>query len=174
MTASIATNDVQGLEYVVLGIATCFQRNDEGRLQEVAIAEPVPAAELDCLYNAARPSSYTKLYATTFAEIVREDAPQLPTDVVPTGVFPGQDFVERARAATRSYRAKPNFKHIPLGNTITTSSEPFALNYSPEPKRILNVSYEPSEADNVKQHTHTHTKLWPTLWLGKQWRHYKP
>ena len=85
--------------------------------------------------------------------------PHLPSDIVPTGVIPGRDFVERAQAATRSYRAKPDFKHITLGHTITTDSQPFALTFSLEPKRILDIAYEPSDEDNVKQHAYTHAKL---------------
>ena len=159
MTVSLSANEVQGLEYLVLGIATCFKRNEAGRLEELLVAEPVPAAELDCLYSAARTSSYQLLYATTYAELVRDGAPVLPVDVVPANTVPGQAFVERARAAVRSYRTKPNFKHLAVGDTVSPDSGPFSLKYSPEPKRILDVDYQPSDADNVKQHAHTHARL---------------
>ena len=88
MTANPSSNTVQGLEYVVLGIATCFQRNDEGRLQEVIVAEPVPAAELDCLFSTSRSSSYTTLYATTYAEIVHEGTPPPPQRYSPYWCHP--------------------------------------------------------------------------------------
>jgi hypothetical protein len=159
MSASVSTNEVQGLEYVVLGVATCYQRDDEGRLQEMQVAEPVPAAELDCLFRGVRSTSYQLLYATTYAEIVQNDAPVLPSDIVPDGVVAAQDFVARVQAATRSYRVKPEFKHVPLNETVTTESGAFTLKHNPEPKRILDVNYEPSEADNVKQHAYTHAKL---------------
>ncbi|MGK7905729.1 MAG: hypothetical protein AB4040_00665 [Synechococcus sp.] len=159
MTVSISANDVQGLEYVVLGVATCFQRNEEGRLEEVMVAEPIPAAELDCLHSTNRSTSYQLLYATTFAEIVQGGAPSLPQDVIPDRTLPCKDFVERAKAATRSYRAKPDFKHLAIGAVTTTSSPDFPLNYSSEPKRVLDVIYNPSDDDNVKQHAYTHLKL---------------
>ena len=155
----MSANDVQGLEYVVLGVATCFQRNEEGRLEEVMVAEPIPAAELDCLRSTARSTSYQLLYATTFAEIVQGGTPLLPEDVVPERTFPCKDFVERAQAAARSYRSKPKFRHLAIGEVSTNSSKEFPLNYSCEPKRILDVIYTPSDEDNVKQHAYTHLKL---------------
>lgn len=159
MTTSISDNSVQGLEYVVLGVATCFKRNEDGRLDEIRVAEPVPAAELDCLHSASRTTSYQLLYGTTYAEIVQADRPTLPIDVVPAEAVPCNDFVERAQAATRSYRAKPDFKHLSIGAIASPESSEFPLKYSSEPKRVLDVAYEPSDDDNVKQHAYTHTKL---------------
>lgn len=82
----LGSSPVQGLEYVVLGVATCFQQDQEGRLVEVLVAEPVPAADLDCLAQERRSTSYVLLYATTYAEIVNngilKPAPQLtPADL---------------------------------------------------------------------------------------------
>ena len=159
MTANISISDIQGLDYLVLGVATCFTRNEEGRLQQILVAEPVPAAELDCLHSASRTTSYQLLYATTYAELVRGDSPLLPQDIVPEGTLVCKDFVERAQAATRSYRAKPDFKHLAIGDIASTDSNTFPLKFSSEPKRVLNVDYEPSDEDNVKQHAHTHVKL---------------
>lgn len=159
MTIDLAANEVQGLEYVVLGVATCYRRDEDGRLQDVQVAEPVPAAELDCLFQGVRSTSYRLLYATTYAEIVRDDQPTLPVDIVPDGVIPAKNFVRRVQAAARTFRAKPEFKHVPLHQTCTTESGSFTLNYNPEPKRVLDVVYEPSADDNVKQHAHTHAVL---------------
>ena len=159
MTANISANDIQGLEYLVLGVASCFTRNEEGRLEEILVAEPVPAAELDCLHRASRTTSYQLLYATTYAELIQGDTPLLPQDIVPAGTLACKDFVERAQAATRSYRAKPDFKHLAVGTIATTTSSDFPLKFSKEPKRVLDVDYEPSDEDNVKQHAYTHVKL---------------
>ncbi|MEN9232087.1 MAG: hypothetical protein Q6L68_14380 [Thermostichus sp. DG02_5_bins_236] len=156
---SLGSNAVQGLEYVVLGVATCFQRDEEGRLMEVQVAEPIPAADLDCLVQERRSTSYHLLYATTYAEIVKDGIPVLPADIIPTGVFAGEDFVERAQAATRTYRSKPQFRHIPLHQICTPEQGVFKLNHSVEPRRIINAVMEVSDADNVKQHPHTHQHL---------------
>jgi hypothetical protein len=66
----LSSGTVQGLDYVVLGVASCFQRDEDGRLREVLVAEPVPAAALDCLAQERRSTSYCLLYATTYAEVV--------------------------------------------------------------------------------------------------------
>lgn len=154
-----SATEVGPLEYVVLGVATCFQRDQEGRLQEIQVAEPVPAAELDCLAQGVRSTSYTRLYATTYGEIVQNDQPYLPADVIPAGVKPVLDFVPRVQAATRTYRAKPEFKHIPLHESCTTDLGVFTLNHNPDPKRIINGVEQVSDADNVKQHAYTHKAL---------------
>lgn len=154
-----SASEVGALEYVVLGVATCFQRDDEGRLQEVKVAEPVPAAELDCLAQGIRSTSYTLLYATTYGEIVRDDRPYLPSDVIPAEVLPAQNFVRRVQAATRTYRAKPEFRHLPLHESCTTDHGVFTLNHSPDPRRIINGVDQVTDADNVKQHAYTHQAL---------------
>lgn len=156
---SLAANAVHGLEYVVLGVATCFQRDEEGRLVEVQVAEPIPAASLDCLFQGHRSTSYRLLYATTYGEIVQNGIPVLPADIIPAGVLVGEDFVERAQAATRTYRSKPELRHIPLHQTCTPEQGVFKLNYSPEPRRVLNAVVEVKDADNIKQHPYTHQRL---------------
>ena len=158
-TSNIQSNDVQGLEYIVLGVATCYQRDDEGRLTEVQVAEPIPAADLDCLAREVRSTSYSLLYATTYAEITQDDQPHLPSDIFPEEVIPGENFIRRVQAATRTYRSKPEFRHLPLHDTCTPEAGVFKLNYDPEPRRVINATAEVSESDNVKQHAHTHNVL---------------
>ncbi len=155
----LGSSTVQGLEYVVVGVATCLQRDEEGRLMEVLVAEPVPAADLDCLVQERRSTSYSLLYATTYGEVVKDGIPTLPTDIFPQGVLAGEDFIERVQAATRTYRSKPEFRHIPLHQTCTPDRGVFKLNHSVEPRRILNGVAEVNDADNVKQHPHTHQRL---------------
>ncbi len=155
----LSATEVQGLEYVVIGVATCFQRNDEGRLDEVLVAEPVPAADLDSLAQGVRPTSYRLLYATTYAEIVQAGRPVLPQDVISADVVAAEHFVERVQAATRTYRTKPEFRHIPLHEICTPDQGVIKLNHSVEPRRIINTVIEVSDADNIKQHAHTHQEL---------------
>lgn len=109
----LGSSPVQGLEYVVLGVATCFQQDQEGRLVEVLVAEPVPAADLDCLAQERRSTSYVLLYATTYAEIVNNGIPTLPAEVFPPGVLLGEDFVERVQAAAPPIAASPSFAISP-------------------------------------------------------------
>jgi hypothetical protein len=80
----------------------------------------------------------------------------LPADVFPPGVALGEDFVERLQAAARTYRSKPQFRHIPLHQVCTPERGVFKLHFSAEPRRILNAAMEVRDADNIKQHPHTH------------------
>lgn len=156
--SELSANEVQGLEYVVIGIATCFQKDDEGRLQEVLVAEPIPATDLDCLAQGIRTTSYQMIYAATYAEVVQQDHPALPADIFLNSI-PGSDFVARTQAATRTYRAKPEFRHLPLHEVCTTEKGVFRLKYSAEPRRIINTLEKVSDTDNIKQHSHTHQVL---------------
>ncbi|MEN9201933.1 MAG: hypothetical protein Q6K80_02080 [Thermostichus sp. DG_1_6_bins_120] len=156
---SPGSNTAEELQYVVLGVATCFQRDEEGRLKELQVLEPIPAAALDCLARQQRSTSYHLLYATTYGEIVKDGIPLLPVNIIPAGVFFGEDFVERAQAAARTYRSKPQFRYIPLHQTCTPAEGVFKLNYKVEPRRIINAVVEVKDADNIKQHPHTHQRL---------------
>lgn len=156
---NLSASAVQGWEYVVLGVATCFQRDEEGRLREIQVAEPIPAAHLDCLRQGHCRTSYHLLYATTYGEIVQDGMPVLPAGIVPPGVLVGEHFVERAQAAARTYRRKAESRPIPLHQICTPEEGVFRLNYSVEPRRILNGVVEVKDADNIKQHPYTHQHL---------------
>lgn len=157
--AELQANEVQGLEYVVVGVAACFQRDDEGRLAPVLVVEPIPAADLDCLAREVRSTSYSLIYAATYAEFVQDGQPCVPVDVFPAEAVPGSNFVQRIQAAARTYRTKPEFRHLSLHDTCTAEAGVFKLNFNPEPRRVINAVVEVGEADNVKQHAHTHATL---------------
>ncbi|GAB4212973.1 MAG: hypothetical protein OHK0012_08270 [Synechococcales cyanobacterium] len=158
-TSEIAATEIQGLEYVVLGLATCYQRDAEGRLVEVQVIEPIPASELDSLATQGRTTSYSLLYATTYAAVVDGEKITLPSEPFPDSAQVGNYFLQRIQAAIRSYRTKTSYKHVPLYQTCTPTAGPFVLNYHPEPKRILGDKTSVKESDNVKQHAHTHKEL---------------
>ena len=154
MTNTILTqDDLSSEDYCVLGLATCFVR-DEGEIEQLTILEPIPSAALEALLKGI-PTSYQLARATTLGEIFEDDAVKIPSD------FPGEQkielcdrFAERVAAATRTYKSRPEAReHIPLG---TTKQD---FNYSLERKRVLNHSRVVSTEDNVKQHSHTHQVL---------------
>lgn len=144
--SDISTND-----YCVFGLATCFFR-EEGEVHEVKIIEPIPSASLEAILQGI-PTSYELALAKTLREFLDEEKIVIPTD------FPDEAqlcdrFAERAIAATRTYRSRPEAtKHIELG----TVKQDF--NYSLERKRILNAENIVRTEDNVKQHSHTHKVL---------------
>ncbi len=143
--AEIATQD-----YVVVGLATCFVKQD-GKLSPVKIVEPIPSAALEAILKGI-PTSYEQVVATT-AEALNVEAPQLPT-TFPADAQWCDDFAERLQATVRSYQSRPAAQaHLPLGQPKTD------LNYSTERKRMLHSDRIVSTEDNVKQHAYTHQVL---------------
>jgi len=93
------------------------------------------------------------VYATSIGEIFRDRIPQIPQEFPADAQF-CEDFNERAIAAVRTYKRRPEAtQHLPPG---TTKDD---LNFSLERKRVLNAVNVVRTEDNVKQHSHTHKVL---------------
>lgn len=141
-------SDLSREDYCVLGLATCFAR-EEGEIQEVKVIEPIPSAALEAIVQGI-PTSYQIACAKTLNEIVAEDTFQIPAEFSQQVQF-CLNFAERLIAATRTYKSRPQAQqHIPLG---TVKQD---LNFSLEKKRILNAVSVVRTEDNVKQHEYTH------------------
>ena len=145
--------DLSSEDYCVLGLATCFVR-DEGEIEQLTILEPIPSAALEALVKGI-PTSYQIACSKTLGEIFQDDTVKIPEDLATTEKINLCDrFAERVAAATRTYKSRPEAKeHLPLG----TVKQDF--NYSLDRKRVLNNSRAVSTEDNVKQHSHTHKVL---------------
>lgn len=145
------TSDIAADDYIVIGLATCFVKED-GEVHQIEVIEPIPSASLETLFKGI-PTSYKFASAMTLGSVVVEDRLQFPAGFPETAQF-CDDFVERAIAAVRTYKRHEGVKSlIPLG---TTYSE---FKYSTERKRVLNVARVVTKEDNVKQHSHTHKVL---------------
>jgi hypothetical protein len=143
--------DVAAENYVAIGLATCFIRED-GEVREIQIIEPIPSAALEALFKGT-PTSYQLAYATTLGAILDGETPiRLPE-------FPAEaqfcdEFAFRAITATRTYNSRPAAQsHIPLGTKYDS------FNFSLDRKRVLNTQRVISTEDNVKQHEYTHKVL---------------
>jgi hypothetical protein len=145
--------DLNTSDYIVLGLATCFVR-EEGEVQQVKVIEPIPSSAIEAILKKI-PTSYEKAYATELGQVMKEDGSiQMPTEIFGNEAQICNDFVERAIAATRTYKVRPEAtEHIKVGETYTD------FNYSLEKKRILNAARVVKDDDNVKQHAHTHKVL---------------
>lgn len=145
--------DLSAEDYCVLGLATCFVR-EEGEIEQLTVLEPIPSASLEALLKGV-PTSYKSACSKTLGEIFLDDTVQIPSDLPAEGKVNLCDrFAERVAAAARTYKSRPEAKeHIPFG----TVKQDF--NYSLERKRVLNTSRAVSTDDNVKQHSHTHKVL---------------
>ncbi len=143
--------DISTENYVVLGLAHCFIKED-GEVHPVKVIEPIPSAALEVILKGIA-TSYELAYATQIGDILAGDA------VVRPAVFPADsqfcdDFVDRAIASARTYQARPQAQtHIPLHTSYNS------FNLSLERKRVLNSERIVKAEDNVKQHAYTHQVL---------------
>ena len=146
-------SDLTADDYCVLGLATCFVRED-GEIQELQVLEPIPSAALEALIKGI-PTSYQLACATTLGDIFASEEVQIPRELQAEGKVNLCDrFAERVAAATRTYKSRPEAQeHIPFGVVKQD------FNYSLERKRVLNTSRAVSTEDNIKQHSHTHKVL---------------
>lgn len=143
--------DVPADAYVVLGVATCFIKED-GKLQPIKVVEPIPSAALEGLCKGIE-TSYEMAIATTFESAFSQGKGKIP-DSFPADVQLCDAFEERLMAATRSYRSCASIQSLlPPGQSKTD------FNYSVERKRMLNVERVVRTEDNVKQHAYTHEVL---------------
>ena len=145
------TPDVSADDYTVVGLATCFIKED-GEVHQVKVVEPIPSAALEALMKGI-PTSYEFASATTLGVVLVGEEPRLPADFPPEAQF-CDDFAFRAIAATRTYKSRSEAQSlIPQGTTKRD------FNYSTERKRVLNSDRIIKTEDNVKQHAYTHQVL---------------
>ncbi|AFZ58936.1 hypothetical protein H6G54_24030 [Anabaena cylindrica FACHB-243] len=154
MTTAISYPDAPDLtadDYIVIGLATCFYK-DDGEVHQIEVIEPIPSAALEAILKGI-PTSYKLAYATTLGAILEGDTLVLPHELPESAQF-GDEFVLRAFSAARTYKRRPSAQSfIPVG--VTKSD----FNYSTERKRVLNAARVVSKEDNIKQHSHTHKVL---------------
>ncbi len=154
MTTTISdsdTSDLGGNDYIVLGLATCFVKED-GEVHQIEVIEPIPSSALEALFKGI-PTSYKLACATTLASILDGDNIFRP-DGFPESAQFSDEFAFRAYAAARTYKRRESAQAlIPLNTSYT------GFNYSIERKRVLNAARVITKEDNVKQHSHTHKVL---------------
>jgi hypothetical protein len=154
MTTEISypnASDISPNDYIVIGLATCFFKED-GEVHQIEVIEPIPSASLEAILKGI-PTSYKLACAITLGAIVDGDNLVLPEGFPETAQF-AEDFVFRAFAAVRTYKRRESAQLlIPLGSSTTD------LKYSIERKRILNAARVITKEDNIKQHSHTHKVL---------------
>ncbi len=154
MAAATSLNqasDVSGESYLVVGLATCFIKED-GEVHEVKILEPIPSAALEAILKGI-PTSYELASGTTLGELIGGDTPQKLPEFPANAQF-CDDFAQRAISAARTYKTRTEAQsHIPAGTTRKN------FNYSTERKRVLNQTRVVHREDDVKQHEYTHKVL---------------
>ncbi|MGB7443164.1 MAG: hypothetical protein WA919_19025 [Coleofasciculaceae cyanobacterium] len=143
--------DLSTENYLVIGIATCFIK-EEGEVHQVTVIEPIPSAALEAILKGI-PTSYSLACGTTLGHLFVDQSVQKPTEFPQEAQF-CDDFTERALAAARTYQSRQEAQsHIPPG---TNRSD---FNYSIERKRVLNQTRVVRQEDDIKQHEYTHKVL---------------
>ncbi|ADI65540.1 hypothetical protein [Trichormus azollae] len=154
MTTAISypnASDLTADDYIVIGLATCFYKED-GEVHQIEVIEPIPSAALEAILKGI-PTSYKLAYGTNLGSILAGDNLLLPPGFPESAQF-GDEFLLRAFSAARTYKRRQSAQtFIPVGTTKTD------LNYSTERKRILNAGRVVTKEDNIKQHSHTHKVL---------------
>ncbi|MEO1210416.1 MAG: hypothetical protein AAFX78_12810 [Cyanobacteria bacterium J06638_20] len=137
--------------YVVIGIASCFVREDK-ELHPIEVIEPIPSAMLEAL-NRGIPTSYKLAFATTLGTIWQNEQPQRLAEFPESAQF-CDEFGLRVASAARTYKARPAAQDLIPPGTVRDD-----FNFSLDRKRVLNLERQVTTADNVKQHSHTHEVL---------------
>lgn len=154
MAAATSLNhapDVSTDSYLVVGLATCFLKED-GEVHEVKVIEPIPSAALEAILKGI-PTSYSSACGITLGELITGETLQKPAEF-PTDAQFCDEFSARAIAAARTYKSRQEAQaHIPHGTTRND------FNYSTERKRVLNQTRVVRKEDDVKQHEYTHKVL---------------
>ena len=143
--------EITANDYCVVGLATCFLKED-GEFHQVEVLEPIPSAALEAILKGV-PTSFQWAKAISIGEIIVDEQPQKNANFPEEAQF-CDDFLERILATLRTYKSRPQAQnHIPLG-TVRKD-----FNYSLDRKRVLNATKVVRTEDNVKQHSHTHQVL---------------
>jgi hypothetical protein len=150
-TSYSSAPDLSADDYIVLGLATCFIKED-GEVHQVEVIEPIPSAALEALVKGI-PTSYKFAYGTSLGTILSGNSYQIPSEFPETAQL-SDEFEQRVFSAARTYKRRESSKSlIPQGTCYRD------FQYSIDRKRVLNAARVITKDDNVKQHPNTHKIL---------------
>lgn len=138
--------------YIALGLAKVFMMS-EGSPTAKYLVEPLTAGTLETLQLGV-PTSYCRVLATTCGQLFDDLAAPSKIRIESLtkliegfeGVQICESMIERAAAAARTFRRRPEATTF---IAIDQTSE--ELNFNTDRKRIIDMHFEPSFDDNVKQ-----------------------
>jgi len=104
--------DLSADDYIVIGLATCFIK-EEGEVHQVQIVEPIPSA---ALRRSKAFLPYQLACATTLGAVLAGETPQRPAGFPESAQF-GDEFVQRVLAAARTYKRREVAKSHSQGTT---------------------------------------------------------
>ncbi len=139
-------------DFVILGLAHCFQRDDDGHLSPILMIEPIPSAAFLTLLQDI-PSSFSQMIAVEPRSLFDAQGQFLRPQGFPTDARIPHDFYERLMAAARTFQYNPQAKSLLKIGQIKTLTIP------QKHKRIINPTNSVSDDDNIKQHPITFEKI---------------
>ena len=132
---------MQDFDFVILGLASCWRRDEDNLLTEIKMIEPIPSAAFLTLVQGV-PSSFEWVTAVDPNPLLNGQRPQgFPSEAI----IP-QDFQERLLAAART------FQHQPIAKTKLQIGEVLNIQHPTKDKRIINHTHVVNDEDNIKQH----------------------
>jgi len=140
--------EAEGDAYLALGVSTCFRRDEDGKLSEVSVIEPINATTLETM-NIGAATSFQMVTGVTLADVVgQSDKSYLPAEYREAEFC--EDFEHRseicARTWLRPYPQEQLMDIVPLGATKTDWNFDCTKH-----KRVLNLVHEVTDEDNIKQ-----------------------
>ncbi|GBF89406.1 hypothetical protein Rsub_01978 [Raphidocelis subcapitata] len=144
--AAAVAEDISQDTYCCLGMAHCFKKNENGKLEDVFVIEPLSASSLECMATGAR-TSFRVASGIRFADALSRDRARLPE-----GFEEGRwcdNYEYRLVAAARTWlrpHAQDNLMDIvPLGKARSN------FNFCLDDRRVLNLDNVVTDDDNIKQ-----------------------
>lgn len=141
-----ANPEWQDDDYIVLGLAHCFRKDENGKLQDAFVVEPVTAGTLECMENGGT-TCYKCVTATTLGVALKEDLSLLPVEMQAGSIC--DEFEFRALCASRTWKRdhpQQNLLHIVPRDGVKSE-----YNFSLQDKRVLNAEVVVNDSDNIKQ-----------------------
>jgi len=133
-------------QYLVIGLAHCFEKNEDGKLQDMMLLEPVNAPAMECMAVGAR-TSFKQVAGVTYGEALSRDVNAFPEEFR-TARF-CEKWAYRCEAAARTWmrpHAQDNLMDlVPLGG------QRGGFNFNLDDKRVMNMTNEVKDEDNIKQ-----------------------
>ncbi|KIY95315.1 hypothetical protein MNEG_12646 [Monoraphidium neglectum] len=132
--------------YCCLGLAHCFRKKEDGKLEDVFVIEPLSATSLECMATGAR-TSFKVAVGVKVADALSRNKGALP-EAFQDGLW-CEKYDARLDAAARTWQrshAQDNLMDIvPLGKARSN------FNFSLDDKRVLNMDNVVNDDDNIKQ-----------------------
>jgi hypothetical protein len=82
------------------GLAHCFRKGDDGKLEDLFVIEPLSASSLECMATGAR-TSFRLAYGLSLGDAASRDRARLPPELA-AGVW-CEDYELRLAAAARTW-----------------------------------------------------------------------